>query len=106
MDIQEVFMKNTTEALIKTLETAAIHRQLIRVHGFQRGIGKTTALIKFAKQYDFCVVLKHKMVAKMFREEFEYHHIISEDEVANQRGKRAQKLVVDEGVDTKKLIDM
>jgi hypothetical protein len=100
MNIDVILMNELNQALVNTLEKGAILRKLIEVNPYQRGIGKTTALIEFAKKYGVGVVVKNKMVAKNLRDTTKYPHICSENEI--MRGMPI-KVVIDEGVDLDKL---
>jgi hypothetical protein len=67
-----------------------------------RGIGKTTALIEFAKENDFYVVVANYQTANSLRKQFNYDKIIGQREV---RSGRNLKYVVDEDVVIDDLID-
>ncbi|WP_216638220.1 hypothetical protein, partial [Brevibacillus brevis] len=67
-----------------------------------RGIGKTTALIEFAKENDFYVVVANHQTANLLKKKFNYDKIIAQREV---RSGRNLKYVVDEDVVIDDLID-
>lgn len=101
MNTNKIFMDELNKAIVRTLEKGAILKELIEIAEFQRGIGKTTALIEFAINYNFGVVVKNKYTAKYFRESFKYPYIFSVNEI--KRGMSPIKVVVDEGVDLNKV---
>lgn len=87
------------ETLVKILEKGAISRDLIEVTEYQRGIGKTTALIKFAKKYGFGVIVFSRGIARMLREFHGYENIFAITDVTSLRGSKVKNVVIDEGVD-------
>lgn len=102
MSISNILPKELNRSLVNILERGAILREFIEVNPLQRQIGKTTALIEFAKKYDVGVIVKNKTVAESLRNLTNYPHIYAESEV---RGIPINKVVTDEGVDLDKLTD-
>ena len=63
-----------------------------------RGIGKTTALINFAKEYGFGVILdSYADKTKQYRKYFDYEHIYCQNERVSYL---ADRYVIDEGVNS------
>lgn len=90
------------DALIKALEDASKNKQLIQVHEYMRQIGKTTALIEFAKKHDYYVVTHNATIARELSLKFNYAKVTGS--LMNLRGVKG--VVVDENVDASRLYDM
>lgn len=88
-----------TNQIIEALKEAAIKREPIHTDRYLRGVGKTTALIDFAIQYDFYVVVPH--FAQQYIDRTGYEKIISASDLYKFRCD--EKLVFDEGVKTSRL---
>jgi hypothetical protein len=97
MNLSSVFIKNLSMALRKTLSVGAVNRELVVVSEFQRAIGKTTALLNFAEDHNFIVVVKSRGIAHLKA----VVRIVSQDEAL--RLPEGTKVVVDEGVDVNAL---
>ena len=78
---------------------ASIQRELIDASSF-RGIGKTHALVEFAKNYDLDVIVNNDNIARLLREREDYGRIYSQNNLIGTRIKRA---VVDEEVNLDKI---
>jgi hypothetical protein len=79
------------------LYRGAIKRELIITSERTRRIGKTTALVNFAKKYNLGVIVHNDHIARHFRAEFNYPHIYGIDNFL--RGNSKMQYVIDEGVD-------
>ncbi|MEC1780064.1 hypothetical protein [Schinkia azotoformans] len=84
--------------LIDVLRECAITRNLIPTYGEEyRGLGKTTALIEFAKEYGFSAIVHIGEDVEGLREVFEYDDIYTiKDLICDIIDNK--KLVIDEGV--------
>jgi predicted RNase H-like nuclease (RuvC/YqgF family) len=91
-------LKFTKDAIKEALKEASIKREFVYIGNYQRGIGKTTALIEFAKEFNFMVVVPTYIQAENCREYFGYDKIISQYEVPNLKGAKC-KFVFDERVE-------
>ncbi|AEZ50477.1 hypothetical protein F400_gp030 [Bacillus phage BCD7] len=79
-------------------------KQLVPVYGeSQRQTGKTTALIEYAKEKGYAVVIWNKHHAKFLRDEFQYEHIFGQEDLKLKRGYGITNVVTDEKVDTGKV---
>lgn len=80
------------------------HNQLVPVYGeSQRQTGKTSALMEYAIERGYAVVVWNKVMAKHFRDTFNYEHIYGQEEMKSKRGYGITKVVTDEKVDTGKV---
>jgi AAA+ ATPase superfamily predicted ATPase len=96
----EEFIRATSEVVYQKLLEGAIKNENLYVYGL-RGIGKTTALIRFAKEFGYGVVIANGGLVNYFRDEFMYEDIYGEK---SQMVRGISKpIVFDEGVDYKKL---
>lgn len=95
--LEEIIADSITKTLIRALETQAIRHNngLIRTNDLQRGVGKTTALVKFAKTHNLTVVLAHSHSVERLRKEFGYNKIISQH---SQSIRGLRDFVIDEFV--------
>ncbi|MED1125483.1 hypothetical protein [Bacillus atrophaeus] len=92
----------TKDYIKEELKKSAIIRKPISVSEyFHRGVGKTTALVEFAKEMGLVVVVSHKSTAKYLRESFKYESIYSQSELYGLQGTGddLKMVVFDEGVD-------
>lgn len=64
-----------------TLELAAKNGEHILTRSLQRMIGKTTALIEFAKEHNYIVTVNHEAIANGLRSDFDYKHIVGIDRI-------------------------
>lgn len=86
------------DLLLQKLELAKETKQLVYTQGI-RNIGKTYALVEFAKKYDYIVVVCNSQLAISLRKECNYNKICSNDiKDFNNRYILASKVVIDEGV--------
>ena len=93
------FLNASSEIVYKKLLEGAIKNENVWMYGL-RGIGKTTALIRFAKEFGYCVIVRNSIIANYLRDEFMYDYIYGEKDQIRGIGKA---LVFDEGVNYKKL---
>lgn len=98
-DLQRILLNLLEQNYRENLSTK--NNILINVSGF-RGIGKTTALIKFAETNDFTVIEPNEMAANIIRNRDGYERIFSPTLIKNN-WEGWNNCVVDEGVDIKKL---
>lgn len=88
------------------IELAAEKHEYIDIVFPQRAIGKTKALIDFAKDLDsheiYGVIVKEGLSADNLRKDFKYKGIYTMRQVRRLDGYR-QKIVFDEGVDVNEL---
>ncbi|MED3440308.1 hypothetical protein P4393_12655 [Bacillus subtilis] len=92
----------TKDYIKEELKKSAIVRKPISVSEYyHRGVGKTTALIEFAKEMGLVAVVAHKSTAKYLRESFKYESIYTASDLNNLRGTGddLKMVVYDEGVD-------
>ncbi|HFK1435012.1 TPA: hypothetical protein ACGXNJ_005166 [Bacillus cereus] len=82
------------DAIKKALTKSSIIGEHIEVR--QRAIGKTTALIEFARDYGFTVVVPFRNIRDNLRNKSGYADIIYADELSGIS--KDVKLVFDEGV--------
>lgn len=96
---------NTSKLLSRKLSPSLTGEgTLINVKGF-RGIGKTYELIKFAKHWNYIVVVPNEFMANEFRKEYDYNYIYSQkSNLLN--GIELKDCVVDEGVDIEKIKEL
>lgn len=100
--MEDINIISATIPVIKqALIRGAIRREPVRTVEFQRGIGKTTALIKFAQEHGLVVIMPHTQIAKRLREEHNYEGIIGQCDIGRQP--IDTKFVYDEGVDISSL---
>lgn len=74
---------------------------LINVAGF-RAIGKTHELIKFAKEWNYLVIVSNEYLANCFKKEYDYEYIYSQKNNLLS-GIEIKNCVVDEGVDVNRI---
>jgi hypothetical protein len=91
----------TVPVIKQALVKGAVLREPIRTVEYQRGIGKTTALVEFAKEYDFTIIVMHRGIASNLRDYFKYDKIISQSDIGKQP--IDTKFVYDEEVEQSKL---
>lgn len=90
----------TYQSLVK----CAIRREYLHVDRYLRGIGKTSAIIAFAKDHDLYVVVSYGDVRSMWAD-YNYDKIINKHHLGNLRGRDNVELVFDEGVELERLTD-
>jgi hypothetical protein len=97
MDLQTMIPSMIANQLDVLLHKGAIKKEFIITNEYTRGIGKTTALINFAKKYDLGVIVACRpFIVQSYRNEFAYRHIYGLYE--NLRNFDRMRFVVDEGV--------
>lgn len=74
--------KEMVDALVAILERAATQGEFIEIHPEIRCIGKTTALIKFAKKHRFAVIVGNEPIANALRKEYKYDFIYSQNQMS------------------------
>ncbi|MDO6628843.1 hypothetical protein [Bacillus thuringiensis] len=89
------------DALVKALEDASKDKQLIQVHEYMRQIGKTAALIEFAKKHDYYVIVHNVAIAKELSLKFNYAKVTG----SLMNLKEVKGVVVDETVDVTRVYD-
>jgi hypothetical protein len=82
--------------LVTELEKATILGEYIETNDYQRGIGKSTAIVKFARKYGLTVVVRDRAMASYFNNDLDYDNVVSQQYAKSLRGRR---LVFDEFVD-------
>jgi hypothetical protein len=97
MEIEEMVPSMIANELDVLLHRGAIKRELIITNENTRGIGKTTALVNFAKKYNLGVIVPSEHNAKRLRKEFNYEHIYSYLDLISNNG--LSQYVIDEGVE-------
>lgn len=83
------------ELLQEKLEKGRQEHEFINLKGI-RGIGKTKALVDFAKKSNYVIVTGLEAQAESIRKQFDYKEVVSQYQL---RGKEAKKLVLDETAD-------
>lgn len=105
--IMMIPQKEMVDALVAILERAAIRREFVELPTETRCIGKTTALIEFAKKHRFAVIVGHESTAIKLREVYKYVFIYSQNQVPLYHGisidNKPARFVVDECVDHDKI---
>jgi len=92
-ELQAVDLILSDKSIYESLVSVKDNRVLISVRqGQQRAIGKTTALIKFAKENGYTVLVGNNAIAKMLAKHFKYNNIRSINSVLDGLG----GVVVDE----------
>jgi len=86
-------LEDSRELLLNLLQEASKTNELINTNGI-RAIGKTSALIEFAKKNGYGVIVCSKLIAQNFREQYEYNAIYSFDNNLIH----TKNIVIDEGV--------
>jgi hypothetical protein len=93
-----------------TLEIASVKNEFIYVRTNQRGIGKTRALIEFAKENNYTVIVPHPFLVKIYIQEYGYNNIRNvnrkwrDGELQNLDG--VGPLVFEEGVEEKTIKEL
>lgn len=83
--------------LYDKLLKAAVKRQLVNVYPIDRGTGKTTTLIKFAKEFGFAVIVHSQEIANILIDHHGYDHIYGYGEDGSRlRGYKFNQVVLDE----------
>lgn len=70
-------MELAFRSIYNVLEVSAERKQIINTTISHRKIGKTKALIQFAKDNDYCVLVGSKIIAKALIKEYGYKKIRS-----------------------------
>lgn len=73
-------IKHLSNGIKDCLIESAIKQEMIEISKYQRGIGKTHALISFAKQYGFSVIVPYNETAKRLKEFYNYPKIYGQDD--------------------------
>jgi len=103
--LDEKYLNSIKDVLHEKLSQGAVKRVLVD-SSFTRGIGKTTALINFAKLHGLTVFVKGREVASLLRNKFNYQHIFSDTQARSVRGSSSSLLcVIDEGVNSQQVKD-
>lgn len=98
--------KEMVDALVAILERAAIRREFVELPTETRCIGKTTALIEFAKKHRFAVIVGNEPIANALRKEYKYDFIYSQNQMSFYGisiDNKPARFVVDECVDHDKI---
>ena len=93
---KEIIVFELQNVLMEGMKT----QSLVYTQGI-RGIGKTFNLIKFARKYNFWVVVRSNSQATILREKYDYLNIFGQDD---KNLRMMQIVVVDECVDVDKLL--
>ena len=88
------------EGIKQAIIQASIKREFINVDEYMRGIGKTSALIEFAKENDLTLIVPHEATAYRLRQE---DGIKAYGQDWMPRGLDKERFVFDEGVDHTRL---
>lgn len=103
----EITMKNEILSLgmdsnidsIKNLLKLGLYKNKLIYTNNIRGIGKTTALIQFAKENDFGVIVKNtNRCINDLKRQFNYNFIYNENNISCMRSSKIQNFVIDESV--------
>lgn len=98
------FMTETSKLIEQKLTESAIKRELIETRSYTRSLGKTTALINFAKKYNLGVVIvTPELYCNALQKEYDYKNIFSIRNLDNLRG-TSLEVVIDEMVDVDELL--
>ncbi len=92
---------NMTDILSFKLEQGREQNKLVDVTGFRR-VGKTTELIKFAKNNDYAVILPNRGLVGDCVREYEYLSIFSDSDL-RLRNIKTRNCVVDENVNISRI---
>lgn len=91
------FKKDCEKWILEALTEASIKKTYVSTL-LLRNIGKTTALVEFAKKYNFGVLLYNGGMVRHLREEFNYEYIYGYKSYSNLAGTNIEGVVFDEGV--------
>ncbi|MGG3800453.1 hypothetical protein [Metabacillus fastidiosus] len=72
-------LKLANSSILNCLELAAKKKEFIYTKHHQKGLGKTTALIQFAKENNYVVLVPNQTVARTLRKYFDYQGISNID---------------------------
>ncbi|RNB59375.1 hypothetical protein EDM57_04325 [Brevibacillus gelatini] len=89
--------------LYEKLLKASVTRQLVEIYSVDRCTGKTSTLIKFAKEFDIAVAVPFSEIAEKLRGEYGYERIYGLNEL---KYKNERQIVIDEGIDMYKLREL
>ncbi|MGN7305357.1 oxidoreductase [Bacillus subtilis] len=82
-------------SVLETLEKAAVDRELVYVRAGQRCLGKTTALIEFARKHD-CEIMVHRNMLGYYKTE--YPDVKVRSHLSEKWVTPSDRFVCDEGV--------
>ncbi|MCY7423529.1 oxidoreductase [Bacillus amyloliquefaciens] len=82
-------------SILETLERAAVDRELVYVRAGQRCLGKTTALIEFARKYD-CEIMVHRNMLGYYKDE--HPEVKVRSHMSEEWVTPSDRFVCDEGV--------
>lgn len=94
MDLMTEIAKDVQPILRKILLEAAVKRELVNTNDYVRQVGKTTSLIRFAREFGFGVLVNHRETARYLRDLSGYDLIYAVDNPSIPSG----KYVIDEMV--------
>lgn len=66
-------------SILNCIELAAEKGEFIYTSHYQRRLGKTRALIQFAKENGYIVLVHNRIFARQLQKEYEYKHIMEID---------------------------
>ncbi|QPA33421.1 hypothetical protein [Thermaerobacillus caldiproteolyticus] len=96
LNLRTEIMPFVSNALDCLLTKAAIRRELIKTDEMLRGLGKTTALVKFAEKCGFYVVVATLNQAAVLKKTLGYMYVLTTEELQYYKKK---PVVIDECVD-------
>lgn len=102
MHLYEVIGDTVSKEIYRALEIQAIRGGLIKTSKHLRGLGKTTALVQFAKNYELGVVVANRSMAEYIKHELNYSNVFYE---YSPYISSVGRYVVDEGVNLSILKD-
>lgn len=106
MDLRANVVDYMQDRIYDCVLQSAARREFIYVDKYFRGVGKTTALVKFANHAKLYLVVPNDAVKYYILSNFDMKRpVISQHEITKLRGKKDAFVVFDEGVDPSKLSD-
>lgn len=80
LNIAPVLKDYLKEMLLK----ASVTGEIINVTGYHRGIGKSTAIVEFAKEFGLTAIVNHRNTKARLMHETGYDKIIVQNEIGGQ----------------------
>jgi hypothetical protein len=96
LSLQTELIQSIGDVLEEALTRGAAQRKLFKTHERLRGIGKTTALVKFAKKHGLYAVVATREQAILLRKTLRYKYVFTTKELQHYKKK---PVVIDECVD-------
>ncbi|GAK42011.1 hypothetical protein TCA2_4503 [Paenibacillus sp. TCA20] len=105
-DLREALRPMMLMTIKNKLLHAAENHNYIYVDEYLRQVGKTTALIEFAKDIEGIVVVRHRSIAEALKEQSKYDRIMSVFDASVKGFDQDTPVVFDEGVNPDMLIGL